>query len=165
MSFVSRAVRRLYILFNTIILRCNKCVSIGENFNFRYGFRVNCADSGKLIIGNNVFFNNDCSINVHKCVQIGDNCIFGENVKIYDHNHIFCNKGEPIYKQGFSDKAVKIGNNCWIGSNTVILPNTVIGDNVVIGAGTVVKGDIVSDNVVIAQRDYKCMPIEYRSKK
>ena len=37
-------------------------------------------------IGDNVFFNNGTSIAAKEKIEIGDNCIFGENVKIYDHN-------------------------------------------------------------------------------
>ena len=40
------------------------------------------------IIGNHVFFNNDCSINCKDEIIIGNNCILGENVRIYDQNSI-----------------------------------------------------------------------------
>ena len=72
-------------------------------------------------IGDNVFFNNGTSIAAKEKIEIGDNCIFGENVKIYDHNHVFKDLQKPIMKQGFSTKSVHIGSNCWLGSNVVVL--------------------------------------------
>lgn len=47
-------------------------------------------------IGDNVFFNNGTSIAAKEKIEIGDNCIFGENVKIYDHNHVFKDLQKPI---------------------------------------------------------------------
>lgn len=118
-----------------------------KKINFRRSFFVQIEKGGRVNIARNCFFNNSCSINCLKNISIGENCIFGERVSIYDHNHVF-NKAELIYKQSFKCKEVIIGNNCWIGSNVTILAGTVIGDNSVIGAGLVISGDIPSNSVV-----------------
>ncbi|WP_270942809.1 acyltransferase [Romboutsia lituseburensis] len=140
-----------------LIFENNKSnIVLGENISCRENvfFRM---ISGELIIGNNVFFNNFASINCSKKIQIGNDCLFGENVKIYDHDHIF-NMKIPICKQGFKCKDIKIGNNVWIGSNCIILKGVNIGDNVVIGAGTVVRNDIpkdtifYTDNIIIKEK-------------
>ena len=99
-------------------------------------------------IGDNVFFNNGTSMAAKEKIEIGDNCIFGENVKIYDHNHVFKDLQKPIMKQGFSTKSVHIGSNCWLGSNVVVLCGANIGDNCVIGAGCIVSGDIPCNSIV-----------------
>lgn len=125
-----------------------------EGFAFRKGFEVNLAtDKAKVIIGKKVFFNNYCSINCHERIEIGDNCIFGESVKIYDHNHKFRDINKTIMSQGYSVKNVTIGKNCWIGSNACILPGSQIGDNVIIGAGTVISGTIPDGMIVTANRE------------
>lgn len=125
-----------------------------EGFAFRKGFEVNLAtDKAKVIIGKKVFFNNYCSINCHERIEIGDNCIFGESVKIYDHNHKFRDINKTIMSQGYSVKNVTIGKNCWIGSNACILPGSKIGDNVIIGAGTVISGTIPDGMIVTANRE------------
>ena len=41
---------------------------------------------GRLIIGTS-FFNQGCTITALKCISIGDNCLFGPNVVIVDHDH------------------------------------------------------------------------------
>ena len=86
-----------------------KKFQFGARLTFRDGFHLLIEKSGKVIIGNHVFFNNFCSINAMLSVTIGDDCIFGENVKIYDHNHCYQNKSQPISKQGFSTAAIQIG--------------------------------------------------------
>lgn len=44
--------------------------------------------------------------------------------------------------------SIKIGDNTYFGLNCLILPNTVIGKNCLIGAGSVVRG-VIPDNSVV----------------
>ena len=44
---------------------------------------------------------------------------------------------------------IKIGDNTFVGADCTILPNTVVGTNCVIGAGSVVRGEIPDNSVVI----------------
>lgn len=145
-------------MLNNIIFKLNKCICLfsnprtkfGKNINIRKKLTITQAKSAKIIIGDGCFFNNYCSINAKKEIKIGNNCIFGENVKIYDHNHIFDKKNELIKNQGYSIASISIGNNCWIGSNVCILKGASIGDNVVIGAGCIINENIPS-NVIVRQ--------------
>lgn len=125
---------------------------IGSGVTWRHRFNLLIENDGYVKIGNRCFFNNDCSISSNYKVVIGDECLFGENVKIYDHNHRFANPNLSIKDQGFSNGEVKIGNHCWVCSNVVILKGASIGDNCVIGAGCVISG-IVSDNKIVKQGD------------
>lgn len=126
---------------------------IGNSFAFRRRFSVNISENGKLKIGNNVFFNDDCSLNCKTDISVGNDCIFGQNVKIYDHNHSFSDYLKPIREQGYNLKPVKIGDNCWIGSNVVILPGTIVGSNSIIGAGSVISGEMPESVIVTANRE------------
>jgi len=105
---------------------------------------------GKLTIGNNVFFNNNCSVSCFGEITIGDNTLFGENVKIYDHNHKHeIREGQRfVYPNDFTIGKVVIGANCWIATNVVILNNVEIGDNVIIGAGSVIYKSVPSNTIV-----------------
>ena len=124
-----------------------KCYLRG-NLYARNNFTMRVCSSGILEIGKNVFFNNMCSITCRNRIIIGNDCIFGENVKIYDHNHTYKEKG-LISRQGFSDGEVIIGHNCWIGSNVVILKDVHIGNNSVIGAGCVVYKDDLENQLLL----------------
>ena len=122
-------------------------LQVGKHVTWRRGFSIMMEKNAEIKIGDNCFFNNDCSIAANHLVRIGDGCLFGENVKIYDHNHRFADS-KPIKEQGFSNGEVHIGKHCWIGSNVVILKGANIADNCVIGAGCVVSGEIPSGMII-----------------
>ncbi|WP_249215587.1 acyltransferase [Levilactobacillus brevis] len=132
-----------------------KKFQFGTRLTFRDGFHLLVEKSGKVIIGNRVFFNNFCSINAMLSVTIGDDCIFGENVKIYDHNHCYQDRSKSISKQGFSTAAIQIGRNCWIGSQVTILKGVTIGDNSIIGAGVVVYQDVPENSIILSNGEIR----------
>ena len=123
-------------------------IHFGKSVSIRRYFRLMIEPGGNVVIGDHTFFNHNCSLNAHEKIQIGNHCIIGENVKMYDHNHSFSNVDKPIYQQGFRTAPIIIGDNCWIGSDVTILKGVTIGDNVVIGAGCLIKEDIPSNMVV-----------------
>lgn len=128
-------------------------LTIGKHVTFRKGFSLMIDKRGEVAVGNNVFFNNYCSLNANEQINIGDGTLFGENVKVYDHNHCYKNPDIPIKHQGFTSAPVKIGKHCWIGSNVVILKGVSIGDNCVIGAGCIVYKDVPSGTIVVNKQD------------
>ncbi|MCK6905102.1 acyltransferase [Enterobacter pseudoroggenkampii] len=99
------------------------------------------VNKGLLVFEKNCFVNNGCSFNCLESIYIGENTLFGEGVKIYDHDHII-NEDYQTCKNAFVTSPVIIGKNCWIGSNTVILKGVNIADNVVIGANSLVNKSI-----------------------
>lgn len=128
-----------------------------KNISFGKGFRITNSvinyRAGELLIDDGFFMNRNGSINCHHKIQIGKSCLIGENVHIYDHNHIFKEKNRAIAAQGFKDKAVKIGDYCWIGTGVTILGGVTIGDNVVIGANCLIYHDIPSNTIVKNKQD------------
>ena len=112
-----------------------------------------------IMIGDNCFFNNDCSIAANVSVAIGEGTLFGECVKIYDHNHRFREINQSIKEQGYSNGMVKIGKHCWIGSNVVILKGAEISDNCVIGAGCVIGGFVPEGCIVKMVENYEIQKI------
>ncbi|MEO6150169.1 MAG: acyltransferase [Mucilaginibacter sp.] len=132
--------------FNISSKQCQ--INIGDKVCFRKNATLRVRQGAQLTIGRNVFFNDGLSINCHGIISIADDCMFGENVRLYDHNHRFRNNDTPIIKQGFTVGKIAIGRNCWIGSNVVILKNVTIGDNVVIGANCLIMADVPSNTIV-----------------
>lgn len=122
-------------------------LKVGRGTTWRKSFLVTIMERGNIVIGQNCFFNNYCSINSRSSIKIGDNTIFGENVKIYDHNHRF-NKKSAIKEQGYSIGEISIGSNCWIASNVTILKGAIIEDNCVIGANVVVNGRVPEGTIM-----------------
>lgn len=118
------------LLFTLFFDREN--VQISWTVKFRKGFNYQFANDAEIKIGDNVFFNNDVSLNVLESLRIGNNTMFGENVKVYDHDHVFQDVNKPFSKQGYTKKGITIGSNVWVGANVLILKGVSIGDNSVI---------------------------------
>ena len=111
--------------------------------------------------GNNIYFGNNCEVNMNctflddNRIVIGDNALIAPNVQIYTAFHP-TNAADRFGPQK-SDRSfsfcktqtapVIIGNNVWIGGGAILLPGVTIGDNVVIGAGSVVTSDIPANSV------------------
>ncbi|GAA0778332.1 sugar O-acetyltransferase [Clostridium subterminale] len=111
--------------------------------------------------GNNIYFGNNCEVNMNctflddNKIIIGDNALIAPNVQIYTAFHPVNARerfGETKEDGTFQfcktqTAPVTIGNNVWIGGGAIIMPGVKIGDNVVIGAGSVVIKDIPSNKV------------------
>ena len=125
----------------------NKNVQIGKGLRLRKNVTINC-NGGKIVIKNGAFINSNSSINARERVEIGESFLRGENVHIYDHNHIFNDIRKPIALQGFKCKPVRIGDNVWVGSNVTILAGVSIGDNCIIGANCLIYKNITNNTIV-----------------
>jgi acetyltransferase-like isoleucine patch superfamily enzyme len=101
--------------------------------------------NSKIVIGDNLATNNNILIISSGSIEIGDDCLIGQNVTIMDFeaHGIAPDKRREIGEIG----KVHIGNNVWIGNNVVVLKNVVIGENSVIAAGSIVTKSI-PENVI-----------------
>jgi acetyltransferase-like isoleucine patch superfamily enzyme len=128
-----------------------RVLQIEKGFSCRNFCNFLVYPNASLIIHANVFFNNYCSVNCLGSIEIGAETIFGEGVKMYDHNHLYAYDAGGVLKverQQFDIGSIKIGKNCWIGSNVTILNNVEIGDNVIIGANCLIYKSIPSNSIV-----------------
>ena len=107
-------------------------VVFGKGVTWRSHFHLAIEPKAKVEIGENCFFNHDCSISAMQQVTIGANTLFGENVRIYDHNHRF-RQAKNIADQGYTMGAVSIGKNCWICSKMVNINEKIIGNHLKVG--------------------------------
>lgn len=137
--------------YSTINISESAKITLGENLDLRNYISIWVGKSAKLSLGDGFFMNNHCSINCLESIDIGENTIFGEGVKIYDHNHEYNYSGSnlKIEKQKFNKSAVVIGKNCWLGSNVVVLKGVTIGDNAIIGAGCMIYKDVPPNSIVV----------------
>lgn len=142
-------------LFSKITVKKTGEIKIGKKFILRKNCTIS-ANDGKIIIGNNCGFNNNCYMVAHDFIKFGDNVDIGPNCVIVDHDH--------DYKKEFSSKdrknyyktsEIEIGNNVWIGANCVILRGSKIGDNVVIGAGTIVNSEVPNNTILVDKKEKK----------
>lgn len=131
---------------------------IGRNTELAHGCDFEVHGNGTLYIGEGTYFNRYCLISAHQSVLIGDHCMFGPGVKIFDNNHRFT-KEEGVLPTLKTDEIV-IGHRCWIASDAIILKGTHIGDHCVIGAGCIVSGDIPAGTLVKNKTTLELTPIK-----
>ena len=124
---------------------------IFENVVVRKSCNFVMYPNSRLTIHRKVFINNYCSVNCLGSIEIGENTLLGEGVKMYDHNHDFRwtdDKQLQVDRDDFKIGYIKIGRNCWIGSNVTILKDVEIGDNVIIGANCLIYKSVPANSIV-----------------
>lgn len=124
-------------------------VRVGRNCEFAAYCDFEAHGSGVLEIGTGTYFNRYCMISAHEHVAVGQNCMFGPGVKIFDNNH--CHNPETGVSSQLTTAPISIGDNSWVGSAAIILKGAKIGRNCVIGAGCIIRGE-VPDGSVVANR-------------
>lgn len=86
-------------------------------------------------------------------VELGDRAVLSRNVILLTHDYSLTTALRSLGDELPTDlgirRSIRIGNNVFVGMNAVLLPGTVIEDDVIIGAGSVVRGRIESDSIVI----------------
>lgn len=145
------------------LVRYDTEICIGKRANLCLGsiitqtnVRLVCV-AGELSIGNNVSFNKNTNVICRQKILIGDNCLFGPNVCIYDHDHVFNIDG--IKHNEYKCDDIIIESGCWIGAGVIILRGTYIGRNTIIGAGTIVKGNIPPNTLITSTREINITPL------
>jgi maltose O-acetyltransferase len=106
-------------------------------FYFYYGTNIE--------IGENSYINFNCNFIDAAKIIIGKNVMFGADVTIDTVDHPI-NSNYRVYMHSDS---VKIEDNCWIGANVMICHGVTIGENSVIGEGSVVTKDIQANSVAV----------------
>lgn len=136
-----------------------KNVFIGKDFYALTYFRLETVEeyegqkfTPKIIIGDNVSFNNDCHIGCINRIEIGNNVLGASRIYITDHYHGDISSSDletvPSKRKLTSKGSVKIKDNVWIGECVSILPGVTIGENAIIGANSVVNKDVPPNSVV-----------------
>ncbi|HEM5148417.1 TPA: exopolysaccharide biosynthesis protein [Streptococcus suis] len=127
-------------------------IQIDGRLTFRNFATVEVVHQANLIVGKRVFFNSNAVLRCHHRIEIGDDTMFGDGVKLYDFDHKFSNY--HVEKLAFKSAPIRIGKNCWIGANSVILKGVTIGDNTIIGAGCTISKDIPANSIVTTKNQF-----------
>lgn len=130
----------------------NARINIAENVVINESNYITIKKNAELSIGKSTYITR-ATISCLGKISIGDNCILGEGMKIFDHNHQYTTNPFSVAKTDFNVGFVKMGNNVWTGANVVILKDVTIGDNVIIGAGCVIHKDVPSNSIIINKQE------------
>ena len=128
------------------LLRFAKSVSVS------YGADICAVNGGEIHIGKNTYMGPRCMLSSHGSITIGDSCLFGPDVKIFDNDHEFL-RDVGVVRERYRVARIAVGNNVWCGANVVLLRGVNIGDGAVIGAGCVVRQDVAPGAVIRSTAD------------
>jgi acetyltransferase-like isoleucine patch superfamily enzyme len=108
---------------------------------------------GMNISGKPRYIAPDCYFDDLRLISLGDRVVFSTNVQCLTHDYSVTTALTSVDRTPPTDIAnerpIKVGNNVFVGRNALLMPGTEIGDNVIVGAGSVVRGSIPADSIVI----------------
>lgn len=120
-------------------------ISVGRFLMSRGPLYLKSVNGGKMTIGENVFFNHNCSLTCAESIMIGNNCMFANNLVIIDHDHEI---GKDGVMETIISKPIIIEDRVWCGANVTITKGVHIGIGAVIGANAVVINDVEAHSIV-----------------
>lgn len=144
-----------HILF-PFSVRNKSSVIFNGRFFAKSNFYAEPFNDAQICFGSNIVCNRNFYITSACSIQIGDNCLFGPNIFISDHDHGKYSSDlslkdfefSPIYRK-LSSSPIVIGNSVWVGANVCILKGVKIGDNCVIGANSVVTKSLPPNSICV----------------
>lgn len=91
-----------------------------------------------LVIGRDTTFGLDCLFGVAGGIEIGEDVMAGQHVRIHLKNHRFDNPDISLREQGVTQKGIRIVDGCRIGVGAVLLDRSVLGEGCVVAANATV---------------------------
>jgi maltose O-acetyltransferase len=131
-------------------------IGLGNTFGWKSAPRLGSGEillqpravASTVIIGDRNAFSNNVSLCAMGEISIGNDCLLGDQVAIYDCDF---HELDPQYRNRSAGPVlpVVIGNNVWLASRVMVLKGVSIGDNTVVAAGAVVTKSLPA-NVMAA---------------
>jgi maltose O-acetyltransferase len=145
-------------LYHPLLLNGKGKISFGKNVQIgvinspkyysHYSYFEARNSATEIIIGNNVFINNNCSIEALSKITIQDNVLIGVNCAILDNDGHDLAIDKRLTGISKSEEIV-IQKNVFIGDNVTILKGVTIGENSIIGNGSIVTKTIPTNVIAV----------------
>ena len=136
-------------------IRAGARLNIGSNVTLNsnnQSYHVNLFAPVKLFaripganinIGDNTRIHGSC-IHAQSSISIGRNCLIAGNCQIIDGSGHELAPGSRL-DVSLKAQPIVIEDDVWLGTGVIVLPGTTIGSGSVISAGSVVKGTVEKD--------------------
>lgn len=89
-------------------------------------------------------------------ITLMDGCVLSKEVFLLTHDYSIARGVEALHGKDWDKrktphflKEIYVGENSFIGARSMLLPGTHIGKNCIVGAGSVVKGNIPDNSIVV----------------
>lgn len=122
-----------------LVLNGTGQLHVKGNLRIRFGSTIQVNNAAKAVF-NRFSCNAHINIQCNNEITIGEDCMMGRNVVIYDS--AYHPTGTSIKNMSISQAPIRIGNHVWLGANSVIMQGTEIGDGSIIGTNAYVSGKI-----------------------
>jgi acetyltransferase-like isoleucine patch superfamily enzyme len=104
---------------------------------------LGAAGKGSLVLGERVFINTGATVVANHSIILGDDCLIGDFVAIFDTDHHQLQPTRPTRVA-----PVRLCTNVWVGRSATILPGVTIGDYAVVAPGSLVTKDVPARTLV-----------------
>ena len=117
----------------------------GNNFQVTHSVFLNSID--RMVVGDNVYIANFCSLIANGIIELGDNVLLGPGVTVSSGNHRYENG--CLLKES-NQKDIKIGHDCWLASNSTIVAGSYLPNSCILAANSVLtnKLDVLEDECI-----------------
>jgi acetyltransferase-like isoleucine patch superfamily enzyme len=86
-------------------------------------------------------------------IHIDDRTVISSDVRFLTHDYSISRAieatGKLLEKEVYTVRDIFIGKNCFIGTKTILMPGSIIGNNVIVGAGSVIRGKVEDNSIII----------------
>lgn len=143
--------RGMVFMDRGVEIRCRRglgSLELGRDVWIGRGTAIRCHE-GSLRIGDRVVFGGHDTVNCYLEVDIGEDCLFADDVYVGDFDHRYDDPRATIQSQGIVTSPVRLDSDVWVGTKAVILRGTTIGRGSVVGASSVVRGRFDAGSVIV----------------
>lgn len=135
-------------IWNNVTLFAYGRIYMGDNCIIRDNVMIWSGKDG-IKIGDNVSISAGSFLSgTGGKIEIGNNVMLADSVKLYTMGHGYSSKKIPMRDQPGTVGDITIGDDVWIGANVVVLPNVRIKKGSIIGANAVVTKDVEEYSIV-----------------
>lgn len=108
--------------------------------------RLQVSAGAHMSVGEGCYLNTNCRIVAAEDISIGARTMFGPNVCVFDHDHVF--DADGVHGELVS-VPITVGQRCWLGANALVTKGVTLADRICIGGGVVVTRPLVEPGVYV----------------
>lgn len=131
------------------ILYIERILSIKDGFYFGSGGGIEIAENAILTCGRNFNATAKCTIICRNNISFGEDVLVSWDTLFMDSDQHTITDNKNIETSNY-DGTIKIGNHVWIASKVSVLKNTFIPNGCVIGCSTLLHGNYMQEQILIA---------------